>query len=98
MTRCHRVPVLTLRCTDSFHRHWCHIHRLCDECAAPGGRVASILVEMEQLVAEALQAAFPAQQEKPLVATTRDSKKFGGDYQCNNAMSLFGKLKGKVSA
>ncbi len=52
---------------------------------------------MEHLVAEALQTAFPGQQEKPLVAATRDSKKFGGDYQCNNAMSLFAKLKGKVS-
>ena len=48
-------------------------------------------------MAEALQTAFPGQQEKPLVAATRDSKKFGGDYQCNNAMSLFAKLKGKVS-
>ena len=58
----------------------------------------SVLAEMEQLVAGALQGAFPAQQEKPMVAATRDSKKFGGDYQCNNAMSLFAKLKGKVSA
>ena len=49
-------------------------------------------------MAEALRAAFPGQQEKPLVAATRDFKKFGGDYQCNNAMSLFAKLKGKVSA
>ena len=65
---------------------------------SPGGRVASVLVEMEHLVADALQTAFPGQQEKPLVAATRDSKKFGGDYQCNNAMSLFAKLKGKVSA
>ncbi len=67
------------------------------ESAAPAGRVASVLVELEHLVAEALQTAFPGQHEKPLVAATRDSKKFGGDYQCNNAMALFAKLKGKVS-
>ena len=59
--------------------------------------MASVLVEMEHLVAEALRAAFPDQQEKPLVAATRDSRRFGGDYQCNNAMSLFAKLRGKVS-
>ena len=57
----------------------------------------SVLAEVEQLVIQALQSAFPGQQEKPMVAATRDSKKFGADYQCNNAMSLFGKLKGKVS-
>ena len=58
----------------------------------------SVLAEMEELVAAALQGAFPGQEEKPLVAATKNSMEFGGDYQCNNAMSLFAKLRDKVSA
>jgi hypothetical protein len=42
----------------------------------------------------ALQAAFPALEVEPVVAATNNPK--FGDYQCNNAMQLFGRLKGKA--
>ena len=62
-------------------------------CAA-GGRVPSVLAMLEELVQAALQQAFPGASDRALVGPCRDAK--FGDYQCNNAMSLFGKLKGKV--
>ena len=42
----------------------------------------------------ALQAAFPAVDVEPVVTATNNPK--FGDYQCNNAMQLFGRLKGKA--
>ena len=61
-------------------------------CAA--GRVPSVLIELEGVVTAALQQAFPGLDERAMVAPCRDAK--FGDYQCNNAMALFAKLKGKV--
>ncbi|GFH13267.1 putative arginine--tRNA ligase, cytoplasmic [Haematococcus lacustris] len=53
--------------------------------------------QLETLFAKALAAAFPALEgEEPLMAACNQPK--NGDYQCNNAMSLFGKLKGKPGA
>lgn len=49
---------------------------------------------MKALCGEALQIAFPGV-EVPVIVTQSTNAKFG-DYQCNNAMSLFAKLKGKV--
>ena len=54
----------------------------------------SILIELEQVLTDALQQAFPGLEERALVAPCRDAK--FGDYQCNNAMALFAKMKGKV--
>lgn len=65
----------------------------CVVCCA-GGRVLSILIELEQVLTDALQQAFPGLEERALVAPCRDAK--FGDYQCNNAMALFAKMKGKV--
>ena len=58
------------------------------------GRVPSVLIELEQVLTEALQTAFPGLEERALLAPCRDPK--FGDYQCNNAMALFAKMKGKV--
>lgn len=58
------------------------------------GRVPSILDVVKALCGEALQIAFPGV-EVPVIVTQSTNAKFG-DYQCNNAMSLFAKLKGKV--
>lgn len=58
------------------------------------GRVPSILDVVKALCGEALQTAFPGV-EVPVIVTQSTNAKFG-DYQCNNAMSLFAKLKGKV--
>lgn len=43
---------------------------------------------------QALQTAYPSADIEPVVAQTNEPK--FGDYQCNNAMALFGQLKGKV--
>lgn len=58
------------------------------------GRVPSVLIELEVVVTAALRQAFPGVEERAMVAPCRDAK--FGDYQCNNAMALFAKLKGKV--
>ena len=42
----------------------------------------------------ALQSAFPAVAVEPQVAATKEPR--FGDYQCNNAMQLFGRMKSKV--
>ena len=53
-----------------------------------------MLIKLEELVTAALQQAFPGVDERAMVTPCRDAK--FGDYQCNNAMALFAKLKGKV--
>lgn len=63
--------------------------------AAPGQAV-SVRGELAGLVSTALSTAFPGTEERPLIAVCGVPK--SGDYQCNNAMSLFGKLKGKEGA
>ena len=60
------------------------------------GRVPSVLIELEQLLTDALRQAFPELEERAMVAPCRDAK--FGDYQCNNAMALFAKMKGQVPA
>lgn len=59
-------------------------------------RVCTLRSEVAGLVSESLGKAFPGLKEEPLVAATAQPK--FGDYQCNNAMSLFGKLKGQEGA
>jgi arginyl-tRNA synthetase len=63
--------------------------------AAPGEAV-SMRGELSGLFKAALSTAFPAVDEQPLVAPCNNPAH--GDYQCNNSMSLFGKLKGKEGA
>jgi arginyl-tRNA synthetase len=59
-------------------------------------RVPSVRGEVVTLFKEALTAAFPDAAEEPVVTPCNQAK--FGDYQCNNAMGLFGKLKGKEGA
>lgn len=59
-----------------------------------GSRLTTIQVELEKLFQDAFDKAFPALQERPVIAPTKEPK--FGDYQCNSAMKLFGLLKGKV--
>ncbi|XP_060209864.1 arginine--tRNA ligase, cytoplasmic-like isoform X1 [Lycium barbarum] len=50
--------------------------------------------QLAKLFEESLRAAFPDVSDvQPLIAICNDAKH--GDYQCNNAMSLWNKLKGK---
>lgn len=64
--------------------------------AAPG-EAASMRGELSGLFKSALSTSFPAvDNEQPLVAPCNNP--LHGDYQCNNSMSLFGKLKGKEGA
>ena len=63
---------------------------------APPGEAAALRGELQGLFKSALSTAFPAVDEQPLVAACNNTTH--GDYQCNNAMSLFGKLKGKEGA
>lgn len=79
------------------------------ESSATGGpRVPSLRAELRSLFATALSEAFPELVSEdssslggalcPAVsATTKKDAKFG-DYQCNNAMGVFGRLKGKEGA
>lgn len=48
------------------------------------------------MMAQAMTAAFPGTSEEPQVASTANPK--FGDYQLNNAMGLFGKMKGQENA
>lgn len=59
-------------------------------------RAPGLRSELEDLFHTALQAAYPDVNEKPLVVPCNNPK--FGDYQFNNAMALFGKLKGKAGA
>lgn len=56
----------------------------------------SIKQELQGLFKTALHEAYPDATEVPLVETTNNP--MFGDYQCNNAMSLFGRMKGKEGA
>jgi arginyl-tRNA synthetase len=62
---------------------------------APGEGV-SLRGELAGLFKTALSTAFPAADEAPSVAPCGNPTH--GDFQCNNSMSLFGKLKGKEGA
>jgi arginyl-tRNA synthetase len=53
--------------------------------------------DLEALFRAALAAAFPdAPDAQPMIAACNNAA--NGDYQCNNAMPLFGRLKGKPGA
>ena len=61
------------------------------------GRVPSLKGQVQEVFQEGLREAFPeAGAIEPLVAVCGDPK--FGDFQCNNAMSLFGRLKGREGA
>jgi len=79
-----------------------------ESLATGGPRVASFRTELRSLFATALETAFPELVSgdsslpggalNPAVsATTKKDARFG-DYQCNNAMGVFGRLKGKEGA
>jgi hypothetical protein len=61
-----------------------------------GGSVPSLQREMVGLFKAAIDAAFPGVGEQPIVNPCGNAK--FGDYQCNNAMPLHGKLKGTEGA
>ena len=56
--------------------------------------VPSLRAELTDVFKKALEKAYPSANIEPIVAQTNEPK--FGDYQCNNAMALFGQLKGKV--
>jgi arginyl-tRNA synthetase len=60
---------------------------------------SSVLTDLEALFGAALAAAFPdvpPADAKPAIAVCNNAA--NGDYQCNNAMALFGRMKGKEGA
>lgn len=61
---------------------------------AKSGRVPHVKAELAALFQTALQKAFPDADAVAEVVATKEAK--FGNYQCNNAMALFGRLKGKV--
>lgn len=56
--------------------------------------IPSLRAELTDAFKQALESAYPSAGIEPIVAQTNEPK--FGDYQCNNAMALFGQLKGKV--
>ncbi|KXZ44683.1 hypothetical protein GPECTOR_63g12 [Gonium pectorale] len=52
--------------------------------------------ELAELFRTALTVSYPSAGAEPVVAACNNAK--NGDYQCNNAMALFGKLKGTEGA
>jgi arginyl-tRNA synthetase len=66
---------------------------------APPAPAAEAQGSIRQRLSAAFQAsldgAFPAAAGEPAIVMACNNPKFG-DYQCNNAMALFGKLKGQV--
>ena len=61
------------------------------------GSVPSIRAELTAAFQLALGKAFPTAQAQAIVTPTAERDAKFGDYQCNNAMALFGKLKGQAS-
>ncbi len=64
--------------------------------AAPAEACGSVRGELSELFRTSLTVSFPAANAEPIIAACNNAK--NGDYQCNNAMTLFGKLKGTPSA
>lgn len=58
--------------------------------------IGSINQELSRLFDAAINSAFPTAAVPAAVATCNQPK--FGDYQCNNAMALFGRLKGQEGA
>lgn len=63
--------------------------------AAGPGPSGSIRQQLTAAFQTAIDTAFPAMAGEPAVVAACQQPKFG-DYQCNNAMALHGKMKGKV--
>ncbi|XP_027071490.1 arginine--tRNA ligase, cytoplasmic-like isoform X1 [Coffea eugenioides] len=58
-------------------------------------RVGSVKQQLQRLFGEALRDKFPDELDiVPIITPCKDLRH--GDYQCNNAMSLFAKIKGRV--
>eukprot|EP00882_Tetradesmus_deserticola_P027202 GHRQ01030078.1.p1 GENE.GHRQ01030078.1~~GHRQ01030078.1.p1 ORF type:complete len:311 (+),score=115.92 GHRQ01030078.1:234-1166(+) len=63
---------------------------------AEAGQSVTLRGEISGLFKSALSSAYPAAEEQPIIAPCNNPQ--FGDYQCNNAMGLFGRLKGKEGA
>lgn len=57
-----------------------------------GARTGSVKKQVAKLFEGSLKAVFPEESVEPLIAVC--TAKFG-DYQCNNAMGIFSKIKGR---
>lgn len=57
-----------------------------------GDEIGSVKQQLSRLFESSLRTAFPNENMGPIVAIS--TQKFA-DYQCNNAMALFSKIKGK---
>ena len=68
--------------------------RLQSDGAELARSIPSLRAELTEVFRQALESAYPSANIEPVVAQTNEPK--FGDYQCNNAMALFGQLKGKV--
>lgn len=66
------------------------------EAVGPEQRVAPLRTELRALFQAALQAAYPGIEAQALVVASQLPQ--FADYQCNNAMPLFGRLKGQVGS
>ena len=64
--------------------------------AAASERLPSVRADLTAAFRGALRSAYPAIEVEPVVSATNNAQH--GDYQCNNAMQLFGRLKGKAGA
>ncbi|KAG2495395.1 hypothetical protein HYH03_006662 [Edaphochlamys debaryana] len=64
--------------------------------AATSAPVGSMRGELCDLFRSALTVSYPNSAVDPAIAACNNAK--NGDYQCNNAMALFGKLKGTEGA
>lgn len=56
----------------------------------------SLRTQLGDLFGQSLRTAYPDVSDEPVITPCNNAK--FGDYQCNNAMQLFGKLKGKENA
>lgn len=63
--------------------------------AADAIHAGSIKQRLAAAFQQSLDAAFPSMAGEPAIVVPCGNPKFG-DYQCNNAMALHGKMKGKV--
>jgi hypothetical protein len=59
-------------------------------------RCSSVKSDLLDLFRTAIKTAYPNEDDQPILAPCNNPK--FGDYQCNNAMPLFAKLKGKEGA
>lgn len=64
---------------------------------AAGAACGSMRQQLAAAFQTAIDTAFPAMAGEPAIVVACNQPKFG-DYQCNNAMALHGKMKGKPDA